>query len=131
MLREFAEGDLFMAIWDEFLSSFPPYVGAAVAVGVVVVVGFVLERLIARYMKRVARQKEWPPHVANGLLLVFRLMILLGAVATLLRIGEVPTESIVAFSALGGAAVGFASTRTLGNIIAGAFCVCHSTISCQ
>jgi hypothetical protein len=57
----------------------------------------------------------------NGLLLTFRLLILLGAVATVLRIGGVPPDWLVAYSALGGAAVGFASTRTLGNFIAGLF----------
>ena len=88
---------------------------------IIVVVAVFLERFIARYLKGVSRRKEWPPHVMNGLLLLFRLLILLGAVAMVMRIGGVPPDWLVAYSALGGAAVGFASTRTLGNFIAGLF----------
>jgi small-conductance mechanosensitive channel len=88
---------------------------------IVIIVALVLERFIARYLKSVARRKEWPPHVVNGLLLTFRLLILLGAVAMAMRIAGVPSDWLVAYSALGGAAVGFASTRTLGNFIAGIF----------
>jgi small conductance mechanosensitive channel len=93
------------------------YVHAAI----IVVVAVFLERFIARYLKGVSRRKEWPPHVMNGILLTFRLLILLGAVAMVMRIGGVPPDWLVAYSALGGAAVGFASTRTLGNFIAGLF----------
>ena len=88
---------------------------------IIVVVALGLERFIARYLKNVARRKEWPPHVMNGILLTFRLLILLGAVAMVMRIGGIPPDWLVAYSALGGAAVGFASTRTLGNFIAGLF----------
>jgi len=36
-------------------------------------------------------------------------------------VGGVPATLLVSFSALGGAAVGFASTRTIGNLVAGLF----------
>ena len=87
----------------------------------IVVVALVVERSIARYLRSVSRRKEWPPHVMNGFLLTFRLLILLGAVAMVMRIGGIPPDWLIAYSALGGAAVGFASTRTLGNFIAGLF----------
>jgi len=57
----------------------------------------------------------------NGLVLVFRLLIILGAVATLMRVGGIPPDWLIAYSALGGAAIGFASQHTLGNFIAGFF----------
>lgn len=38
-----------------------------------------------------------------------------------MRIGGVPPDWLLAYSALGGAAIGFASQRTLGNFIAGLF----------
>ena len=62
-----------------------------------------------------------PPDVGNGLVLTGRLIILVGAAVALLRVGGVPSDILVSFSALGGAAVGFASTRTIGNFIAGLF----------
>jgi small-conductance mechanosensitive channel len=107
-----------MGLWEEIQSHpYAVYLWAAL----IVVVAVVVERSIARYFKGVARRKEWPPHVMNGVLLTFRLLILLGAVAMALRVVGVPPDWLVAYSALGGAAVGFASTRTLGNFIAGLF----------
>ena len=105
-----------MALLDDIMANVI-YVQAAI----IVVVAVFLERFIARYLKRVSRRKEWPPHVTNGLVLTFRLLILLGAVATLMRIGGVPPDWLNAYVALGGAAIGFASTRTIGNFIAGLF----------
>lgn len=105
-----------MTLWD-YIQSNLIYIEAAVLVAVAII----LERLIARHLKQLSKQKEWPPHVTNGLVLIFRLLILLGAVATILRIGGVPPDWLVAYSALGGAAIGFASQRTLGNFLAGLF----------
>jgi small-conductance mechanosensitive channel len=107
-----------MGLWEDLQAN--PYVVYLWA-AIIVVVAIGIERLIWRYLKSVARRKEWPPHVMNGLLLTFRLLILLGAVAMVMRIGGIPPDWLVAYSALGGAAVGFASTRTLGNFIAGIF----------
>jgi small-conductance mechanosensitive channel len=86
---------------------------AAVAIG--------LERVITRYQNRVARRAHLAPNVANSLTLTSRLLILVGAIASTVRVGGLPTEWFVAFSALGGAAVGFASTKTIGNFIAGLY----------
>ena len=61
------------------------------------------------------------PHVTNSLVLTFRLLILIGATVSIVRAGGLPTDWFVAFSALGGAAVGFASTKTIGNFIAGLY----------
>jgi len=105
-----------MTLWDYILANLI-YIEAIV----IVAVAITLERIIARYMKRLSKLKEWPPHVTNGLVLIFRLLILLGAVATLMRVGGVPSDWLVAYSALVGAAIGFASTRTLGNFMAGLF----------
>lgn len=89
----------------------------------VVVIAVILERLIALYFKRLSKRLEWQPNVAVGLVWVFRLLILLGAVYTLTRVvgAELAAEWVVTLSALGGAAVGFASSRTLGNFISGLF----------
>jgi len=105
-----------MGLWEDITANII-YIQAAIIVAVAVF----LERFIARYIKRVSRRKEWPPHVTNGLVLTFRLLILLGAVATLMRTGGVPPDWLVAYTALAGAAIGFASTRTIGNFFAGLF----------
>ena len=92
-----------------------------IQVAMIIIVSVFLERFISRYIKRFARRNEWPPHVINGLAFTFRLLILLGAIATFLSVGGVPPEWLLSFTALGGAAIGFASTRTIGNFVAGLF----------
>jgi small conductance mechanosensitive channel len=105
-----------MNLWETIEANLI-YIEAAALVAVAIIA----ERLISRYLKRVSKRKEWPPHVTNGLLLIFRLLILLGSIATVMRIGGIPPDWLVAYSALGGAAIGFASQRTLGNFLAGLF----------
>jgi small-conductance mechanosensitive channel len=53
--------------------------------------------------------------------LTFRILILIGAVLAISRVGGLQPEWILSISAIGGAALGFASTKTIGNFIAGLF----------
>jgi small-conductance mechanosensitive channel len=87
----------------------------------IVAIAIILERLITRYLVKFAERTSLEPSVKNNLILTFRIMILVGATASLIRVGGLPSEWFVAFSALGGAALGFASTKTIGNFIAGLF----------
>lgn len=87
----------------------------------IAVVAVILERAITRYLRRFAKRAHLELHVANNLVLTFRLIILIGAIASLVRVSGFPSEWIVAFSALGGAALGFASNRTIGNFMAGLY----------
>jgi small-conductance mechanosensitive channel len=88
---------------------------------VIVAVAIILERFITRYLRRVAKRARLAPNVVNSSALTFRLLILIGAIAAAVRVGGLPTEWFVTFSALGGAAVGFASTKTIGNFVAGLY----------
>jgi small conductance mechanosensitive channel len=88
---------------------------------VIAAVAVILERIITRWLRRLIKRTEMPPEVGNGLVLTGRLIILAGVIVALLHVGGVPSELLISFSALGGAAVGFASTRTFGNLIAGLF----------
>ncbi len=92
-----------------------------ISVLLIAIVSVVAERIITRYVRRFARRARLAPHVGNSLVLTFRLIILIGAAVALIRAGGLPTEWLVALSALGGAAVGLASTKTIGNFIAGLY----------
>jgi MscS family membrane protein len=92
-----------------------------VTVVVIAVVALVMERLFTRYLSRFAKRAKLEPSVANNLVLTFRILILIGAVLAISRVGGLQPEWIISFSAIGGAALGFASTKTLGNFIAGLF----------
>jgi len=98
-----------------------PYLVTIIWVIVIVAVATALERLSTRWLRGFIKRTEMPPHVGNGLVLTGRLIILIGAAVALLYVGGVPPDILVSLSALSGAAIGFASTRTIGNLIAGLF----------
>jgi small conductance mechanosensitive channel len=98
-----------------------PYLITIIWVIAIATVATVIERIITRWLRKIIKRTEMPPEVGNGLILTGRLVILVGAVVALLYVGGVPPDILISLSALGGAAVGFASTRTIGNLIAGLF----------
>jgi small-conductance mechanosensitive channel len=55
------------------------------------------------------------------MILTGRLIVLVGVAFALMRLGGLPSEAVVSVSAVIGAALGFASTRTIGNLVAGIF----------
>jgi small-conductance mechanosensitive channel len=88
---------------------------------IIAAVAITLERLFTRYLSRFAKRAKLEPSAANNLVLTFRILILIAAVLVIGRVGGLQPEWIVSISAIGGAALGFASTKTLGNFIAGLF----------
>ena len=59
------------------------------------------------------------PHIVNILKLVIRLVFLITASTTILTIFDLPTDMFIGGSALVGAAVGFGSSQTINNVVAG------------
>jgi small-conductance mechanosensitive channel len=88
---------------------------------IIAAVAIALERLFTRYLSRFAKRAKLEPSAANNLVLTFRILILIGAVLAISRIGGLQPEWIVSISAIGGAALGFASQKTIGNFIAGLY----------
>ena len=88
---------------------------------IIAAVAITLERVITRYINRFAKRAKLEPNTANNLTLTFRILILIGTIFAISRVGEVPSEWLISISAIAGAAVGFASQKTLGNFIAGLF----------
>ncbi len=88
---------------------------------IIAVATVTLERIITRYLSRFAKRIKLEPSVSNNLVLTFRIIILIGAVLAISRIGGLQPEWIVSISAIGGAALGFASQKTIGNFIAGLY----------
>jgi small-conductance mechanosensitive channel len=86
---------------------------------IIAVVAIALERLFTQYLSRFAKRAKLEPTAANNLVLTFRILILIGALLAISRAGGISPEVIVAISAIGGAAVGLASQKTLGNFIVG------------
>jgi small-conductance mechanosensitive channel len=88
---------------------------------VIVAAAIAIERLFTRYLSRFGKRARLERNVTNNLVLTFRILILIGAVLAISRIGGLQPEWILSISAIGGAALGFASQKTLGNFLAGLF----------
>mgnify|MGYP003681909411 CR=1 FL=1 len=86
---------------------------------VIGVVTFVLDKLIRRAVSRYGKKVDMEPHAINILKLVARLLIVAGGVVALMSLFKVPTDLFLAGGALTGTAIGFASTQTIGNFLAG------------
>jgi small-conductance mechanosensitive channel len=96
-------------------------VSAIINIIVIVIVALTLERLFSRYLSRFAKRVKLEPSASNNLVLTFRILILIFSVLALSSVGGVQPEWLLSVSAIGGAAVGFASQKTIGNFFAGLF----------
>jgi small-conductance mechanosensitive channel len=88
---------------------------------VIAAVAIALERIFTIYLSRFAKRIKMQRSSSNNLVLTFRMLILIGALLAISRVGGLQPEWIVSFSAIGGAALGFASQKTIGNFIAGLY----------
>jgi small-conductance mechanosensitive channel len=88
---------------------------------VIAIIAVTLERLISRYLTRFAKRIKLEPSASNNLVLTFRILILIFAVLAISSLGGVQAEWLLSVSAIGGAALGFASQKTIGNFLAGLF----------
>lgn len=86
---------------------------------VVVVVVYVLYKAILSFVKKKGRELELEPHVVNILRLLIRVVALIVVFTSVLTIFEVPSDLFVGTGALLGAALGFGSSQTINNIVAG------------
>lgn len=91
------------------------------SMAIIAIIALILERVMTRYLRKFTKRTHLEPNVSNRLILTFRILVLIGAAAAMLRLGVLDTGWFVAFSALGGAAVGFASSQSIGNFIAGLY----------
>jgi small-conductance mechanosensitive channel len=88
---------------------------------VIIAVAITIERLFTRYLSRFAKRAKIERNVTNNLVLTFRIVILTSAILAISRFGGLQPEWILSISAIAGAALGFASQKTLGNFLAGLF----------
>jgi small-conductance mechanosensitive channel len=90
---------------------------------VIALIAVAVERFVTRYLSHFAKRANFEPNVANNLALFFRILVLIGALVAISRISGINSDWILSVSAIGGAAVGFASQKTIGNFIAGIFLI--------
>ena len=86
---------------------------------VIVAVAFVLDKLIRRSITKYGKRVNMEPHAINVLKLVARILVTVSAVVAFMGLFKVGTDWFLGISALTGTAIGFASTQTIGNFLAG------------
>jgi len=99
----------------------PEYVQIALEVAVIVGTGFIAERVISRYLKKLVTRAGWAPEIRGVLTPIVRFLILVGCALALMEVGGIYSAWLAGFMGLGGMAIGFASQRSIGNFIAGMY----------
>ena len=88
---------------------------------VIIAVMLVADRLIRRAIVRHSKRLRLEKHVENVFKLIARIVVFAAGMVALLQFFGMPTEWFLGVSALTGAAIGFASTQTVGNFLAGLY----------
>jgi len=104
-----------------FLSQAPEYILLVIQILIILFIVFIIDRIATRYIRRFGRKFELVPDVINGLVLIVRFFIILAGLSAVMALGGIPSEIFISLSAIAGAAIGFASTRTIGNFISGLY----------
>ena len=88
---------------------------------IIVVVTFILDKLIRRAISQYGKKLNMEPHAINILKLIARIIAFAAGVIALLSLFGFSTDWFLGISALTGAAIGFGSTQTVGNFLAGLY----------
>jgi len=94
------------------------YMKFAWAIATVLLV-YTIYRLLIGFIKRKGQELELEPHIRNIIRLLLRVVAIVIATTTVFNIFELPTNVFLGSSALIGAALGFGSSQTINNIVAG------------
>jgi len=106
---------------ENVMSTLWEYLPMVVEYAVLVVVALTIEKLATKKVRRAVEQLKLPPDAGNAIILTIRVSVLVAACIVALSIGGIPSSWLVGLSALGGTAIGFASTRTIGNLVSGIY----------
>ncbi|MEM3419674.1 MAG: mechanosensitive ion channel [Nitrososphaerota archaeon] len=90
---------------------------------IVIIIVLIIYKFLSRTLTRVSKQLELEPHITNSLFLILRVLVIVSAIAIISTIYEVPATWFLGSSALIGAALGFGSSQTINNIIAGFYVI--------
>jgi small-conductance mechanosensitive channel len=102
-------------IWSQL----PPEVVKLIQSAAAIVAIFVAYKYLGRFISRIEKNAELEPHAMNAARLVLRVAAIMAASTILLRVWSLPTDWFVGSSALIGAFLGFGSSQTINNVVAG------------
>ena len=86
---------------------------------ITIIVIYFSYKTILNVLKRRGKDLGFEPHVINTLRLIVRVIAIIVSSTAILTIFDLPTDIFVGTSALLGAALGFGSSQTINNVVAG------------
>ena len=107
----------------QFLNGLPPEILNAVYTLAVLTALLVVYKFLSRFLSRTSRRLELDPHMQNSFRLLLRVVMLLVGLAAVFSVYALPAEWFIGGSALVGAAIGFGSSQTINNVVAGFYVV--------
>jgi len=102
-------------IWSQPASEAIKLLQSALAIGVI----FFAYKYLSRFISRTGKKAELEPHAMNAVRLIFRITSIMVTSTILLRVWDLPTDWFIGSSALVGALLGFGSSQTINNLVAG------------
>ena len=76
-------------------------------------------KMLSRFVSRAGKRIELEPHAMNAVRLILRVVAIMVVSTFLFSVWDLPTNWLVGSSALVGAFLGFGSSQTINNIVAG------------
>jgi small-conductance mechanosensitive channel len=76
-------------------------------------------KMLSRFISRAGKRIELEPHAMNAIRLILRVVAIMVTSTFLFSVWDLPTNWLVGSSALVGAFLGFGSSQTINNIVAG------------
>lgn len=107
-----------MSIFDALTQLSPEVYNTLLSVIALVAI-FVAYKMLSRLVSRTSEDIELEPHALNAIRLVLRVAAIMIASTFLFSVWDLPTEWFVGSSALVGAFLGFGSSQTINNVVAG------------
>jgi len=108
---------------EDFLSQLHPEMPRLLASLIILSTAVIVYKILSRSISRVAGRLEFDAHVENTLRLILRVIIVAVGSTSLLTLYELPATLFLGSSALVGAALGFGSSQTINNIVAGFYVI--------
>jgi small-conductance mechanosensitive channel len=99
---------------DQLPMEYRLILGAAILVAIAIAY-----KLLSRFISRTGERLQLEPHATNALRLVLRVVAIVVASSAVFTVFEIPPTVFVGGSALIGAFLGFGSSQTINNIVAG------------
>src|SRR4030042_3242465 len=105
-----------------FLNQLQPALHLVVSLAILATI-VIVYKIVSRSITSTAKRLELDPHVQNLFRLILRVVTIIIAVTAVFTMYELPTTWFVGSSALIGAALGFGSSQSINNFIAGLYVI--------